>query len=216
MLVRNSDIVHKYKTSKSILFYLIFAASSAGVNATILTGDSKLACEAIICLNPQGHITPACHPSLARFHTITAATVGRLLAKRAKFLRKCPVKMDIIGFLKSNKSLDQGSNYFYKKCIAPYGDTIVKRFGSGQCTELSNNLSLGEKNRLRYGNKTQVINTLAKESSKSSSSKWSCSGSDITFSECTKTNAGFICFGKKEMPQECKDIMNGLFKKHEL
>ena len=214
MLVRNSDIVHKYKTSrkasKSILFYLIFAAST---NATILTGDSKLACEAIICLNPQGHITPQCHPSLARFHTITAATAGRLLAKRAKFLRKCPVKLDIISFLKSNKSLDQGSNYFYKKCIAPYGDTIVKKFGQGQCTELSNNLSLGEKNRLRYGNKTQVINTLAKENSKSS--KWSCSGSDITFSECTKTNAGFICFGKKEMPQECKNLLKRQFK-HEL
>ena len=64
MLVRNSDIVHKYKTSskagskasKSILFYLIFAASSATVllgAAQSLISNKKINIE-VIRLAPDG------------------------------------------------------------------------------------------------------------------------------------------------------------------
>jgi len=182
-----------------VLLSLIIAASTGGVNANVLVGDAKLACEAILCLNPTGHVTPACHPSLFRFHTIVAPTPGRLLAKRVAFLRKCPVKMDIVGFLKHNESLNgEEDDYVYKTCIAPYKNVIIRSFKHGQCSQSSSaHLSSGEKNRLQFGNKI---------------GKWNCSGSDITFDRCATTNTGFICSGKKEMPRECKDLISGMLK----
>lgn len=78
------------RTITALLFAAIFACafSSASVAAG-LTGDAKLACEALLCLSsPQ---RPAeCAPSLKRYFSFNHKK--HKWSDRKKFLAKCPTK----------------------------------------------------------------------------------------------------------------------------
>ena len=55
-----------------------------------LTGDTKLACEAILCLSAPA--APAeCAASLAKYFSIVAKTPHETLIKRQNFLALCPI-----------------------------------------------------------------------------------------------------------------------------
>ncbi len=54
-----------------------------------LTGDPKLACEAILCLS-SAHRPGECNPSLHRYFSINHKKLKDTLSSRKNFLKKCP------------------------------------------------------------------------------------------------------------------------------
>lgn len=80
---------------KIILFLsLVFGATSCYANAgDELTGDVKLACEAILCLSSSTRPTE-CNKSLAKYFSISAKKWSKTVTKRKDFLKLCPAADD--------------------------------------------------------------------------------------------------------------------------
>ncbi|THA00588.1 hypothetical protein D3M79_03895 [Rodentibacter pneumotropicus] len=57
-----------------------------------LTGDTKTACEALLCLSSPKDAakTPECHPPLNKFYSISDKKPHKTLKKRRNFLKLCP------------------------------------------------------------------------------------------------------------------------------
>jgi hypothetical protein len=81
--------------SKNLLASLFIAVSglSASIQASAqdeLTGDTRYACEAILCLS-SGTRPSECTPSLNKYFSITARKISDTIRKRRNFLDLCPV-----------------------------------------------------------------------------------------------------------------------------
>lgn len=80
---------------KKLLSSLVVAVAAFGSVGTasaqeVLTGDTRLACEAVLCL-ASGTRPSECAPSLNRYFSITARKFSDTLKKRRNFLNLCPV-----------------------------------------------------------------------------------------------------------------------------
>ena len=66
--------------------------STAGTASAqdVLTGDTRLACEAILCLS-SGTRPSECTPSLSRYFNITKRKLSDTIRGRVNFLNLCPV-----------------------------------------------------------------------------------------------------------------------------
>ena len=81
--------------NKKLLSSLVVAIAAFGSVGTasaqeVLTGDTRLACEAVLCL-ASGTRPSECAPSLNRYFSITARKFKDTLKKRRNFLNLCPV-----------------------------------------------------------------------------------------------------------------------------
>ncbi|WP_279525376.1 TrbM/KikA/MpfK family conjugal transfer protein [Phocoenobacter uteri] len=76
---------------------IILSSNNTLANGEILTGDPRLACEAILCLS-SGKRPDECTPSIRRYFSITDKKLHRLIRKRLNFLNLCP---------KDNKGIDK-------------------------------------------------------------------------------------------------------------
>lgn len=81
--------------NKKLLSSLVVAIAAFGSVGTasaqeVLTGDTRLACEAVLCL-ASGTRPSECAPSLNRYFSITARKFSDTLKKRRNFLNLCPV-----------------------------------------------------------------------------------------------------------------------------
>lgn len=115
--------------SKILLTCLI--SSSVAFGADELKGDTKLACEAILCLSSS--IRPGeCSPSLHRYFSIVAKKAHQTIAKRKKFLQLCP----------TDETAKIDNNY------ATLIDTLSEMGGGCDATTLNKNV---EKRRVRVG-----------------------------------------------------------------
>ena len=68
--------------------------SALKVDTSELTGDEKLACEAILCLSASAAAGGECQPSLSRYFSITLKTAARTARARGNFLKLCPKVAD--------------------------------------------------------------------------------------------------------------------------
>ena len=68
---------------------LIFAANTSFADEEILTGDTKLACEAVLCLS-SGDKPSECNPSLKRYFSINKKKMSDTIKARKNFLNMCP------------------------------------------------------------------------------------------------------------------------------
>lgn len=80
---------------KKLLSSLVIAVAAFGSVGTasaqeVLTGDTRLACEAVLCL-ASGTRPSECAPSLNRYFSISARKFKDTLKKRRNFLNLCPV-----------------------------------------------------------------------------------------------------------------------------
>lgn len=81
---------------KKKLFAIAALVAALGTSAgsasaqEVLTGDTRLACEAVLCL-ASGTRPSECAPSLNRYFSITARKFSDTLKKRRNFLNLCPV-----------------------------------------------------------------------------------------------------------------------------
>ena len=81
--------------NKKLLSSLVVAVAAFGSVGTasaqeVLTGDTRLACEAVLCL-ASGTRPSECAPSLNRYFSITARKFKDTLKKRRNFLNLCTV-----------------------------------------------------------------------------------------------------------------------------
>ena len=82
------------KTMSGKLKYLFLAffffSLSAFADSGILTGDTRLACEALLCLSSSERPSE-CNPALNRYFGIKKKTSAKTAAARRAFLSLCPV-----------------------------------------------------------------------------------------------------------------------------
>ncbi|WP_017171120.1 TrbM/KikA/MpfK family conjugal transfer protein [Xanthomonas phaseoli] len=69
------------------------ASSSAFADGEVLTGDTRLACEAILCLS-SGTKPGECGPSLQRYFSISYRKWSDTVKGRRNFLNLCPTAHD--------------------------------------------------------------------------------------------------------------------------
>lgn len=81
----------KKKLLSSIVVAVAAICSTSTASAQdVLTGDTRLACEAILCL-ATGTRPSECSPSLRKYFSITAKKMSDTIRKRRNFLDLCPV-----------------------------------------------------------------------------------------------------------------------------
>lgn len=72
-----------------VLWLLILGQGQAVSGADLLTGVTRLSCEALLCLSSP--IRPAaCNPALSYYFAIKKFTWPATFAARLRFLNKCP------------------------------------------------------------------------------------------------------------------------------
>ncbi|ENU8444917.1 TrbM/KikA/MpfK family conjugal transfer protein [Campylobacter coli] len=86
------NYTQKLKKLSLIASLLLFIGSNAFAD-DILTGDTKLACEAILCLS-SGTRPAECGPSLARYFAIHFKKPWKTIDARRAFLNLCPIQND--------------------------------------------------------------------------------------------------------------------------
>ena len=75
----------------SALMVLAQTTMTPNAQAQVLTGDTRLSCEALVCLSAVGHTPGECSKALAKYEAMKAATAFYPLALY-HFLKLCPKK----------------------------------------------------------------------------------------------------------------------------
>lgn len=73
-----------------IIGLISFLSANDTQNFDLLTGDTKLSCEAILCLSSSTRPSE-CSPSLNHYYSINAKKWSDTVKKRRNFLKLCPV-----------------------------------------------------------------------------------------------------------------------------
>lgn len=76
--------------------------------ADLLTGDTRLACEATLCLS-SGERPSECSPSLRRFFSIKHRKLGDTIKARKDFLKLCPSSNENDGMRRLVDALAEGA-----------------------------------------------------------------------------------------------------------
>ena len=85
--------ISQFLAAKNIALGLVVFGLGAPLQASaqdVLTGDTRLACEAILCL-ASGTRPSECSPSLQKYFSLTAKKFSDTIKKRRNFLDLCPV-----------------------------------------------------------------------------------------------------------------------------
>jgi hypothetical protein len=109
-----------YKTLSFILaavcaLPLSVMAQQENAEPAELSGDTKLACEAILCLS-SGERPSECSPSLNHYFNIVKKTVSKTLSARRDFLSLCPVVSENSDMKQLVSAIAQGAG----RCDANY------------------------------------------------------------------------------------------------
>lgn len=80
----------KIMFSASALVVLAHTAMTPRAQAQVLTGDRRLACEALLCLAAGANAPRECANALAKYAALKAKTAAQTLALQKNFLQLCP------------------------------------------------------------------------------------------------------------------------------
>jgi hypothetical protein len=75
----------------SALVVLACTSKTPSAQAQVLTGDTRLSCEALVCLSAVGNAPGECSKALAKYEAMKTATAFHPLALY-NFLKLCPKK----------------------------------------------------------------------------------------------------------------------------
>jgi len=92
----------------------------------MLTGDTKLSCEAILCLSSSTRPSE-CDPSLQRYFSITAKKWKDTVAKRKSFLQLCPTNSDTSSIASKSYTTEDQAQF------ENYRDNVLAN-STSQCT----------------------------------------------------------------------------------
>ncbi|WP_253861246.1 TrbM/KikA/MpfK family conjugal transfer protein [Achromobacter ruhlandii] len=98
---------------RRLMAFLLLAVSystalGTAVAADVLTGDTRLACEAILCLS-SGSRPSECSPSLSRYFGINKKKLSDTLSARHDFLSLCPASGDSKEMSDLVRAISQGA-----------------------------------------------------------------------------------------------------------
>jgi hypothetical protein len=100
----------------------VFSVMAATVGAEdVLTGDTRLACEAILCLS-SGTRPSECSPSLSRYFDIKKKFWSDTIKARFNFLQLCPASDDSSEMKSLTKAVSQGAG----RCDAASLNMVLK------------------------------------------------------------------------------------------
>ena len=111
----------KSKLTVLLTAMLISPSIASPVETELLTGDTKLACEAILCLS-SGTRPSECHPSIQRYFSIHRKRMSDTIKARRDFLNLCPTSGDK-GVQELNQTLANGAG----RCDARELNRIMRR-----------------------------------------------------------------------------------------
>ena len=119
----------------------LFAASLAMTphptlaQSTAMTGDTRLACEAILCLSVAA--APAeCRPSLRRYFDIRPRKLSDLVRQRLQFLQLCPASAQNPAMRSLVAAMAQGAG----RCDAASLNAVLISEGFDGCRTISDQL----------------------------------------------------------------------------
>ncbi len=84
---------------KTLICCAILGTFNFAMASDVLTGDKRLACEAILCLSSASKPSE-CNSAIRKYFSIKARKWHKTIAKRRSFLQLCPVESDDSAFLK--------------------------------------------------------------------------------------------------------------------
>ncbi|MBN3859945.1 hypothetical protein GKC56_05430, partial [Neisseriaceae bacterium PsAf] len=164
---------------------------SYGYTEEVLTGDVKLACEAILCLQVSGNVTPQCYPSLTKFHSIYGAEIYSTIARRVEFLLKCPVDPGIVMALKDKGLLNPKGKSITDDfpCDVDFLNNAIMKLDFASCkeTELRNIGSVSN----NYQSMMKSFNSREKKKEKLAKKN------DEQFTEIKMTDRVYYCQGNR-------------------
>ena len=111
----------KSKLTVLLTAMLISPSIASPVETELLTGDTKLACEAILCLS-SGTRPSECNPSIQRYFSIHRKRMSDTIKARRDFLNLCPTSGDK-GVQELNQTLANGAG----RCDARELNRIMRR-----------------------------------------------------------------------------------------
>ncbi len=97
------------------------APANPATQPDLLTGDTKLACEAILCLS-SGTRPSECNPSLQRYFSIHHKKMHKTIQAREDFLNLCPTSGEK-GIKELNRALANGAG----RCDAQELNRVMRR-----------------------------------------------------------------------------------------
>lgn len=97
------------------------APANPATQPDLLTGDTKLACEAILCLS-SGTRPSECNPSLQRYFSIHHKKPHKTIQARENFLNLCPTSGEK-GIKELNRALANGAG----RCDAQELNRVMRR-----------------------------------------------------------------------------------------
>ncbi|MBR4877925.1 MAG: hypothetical protein IKU14_09480, partial [Rhodocyclaceae bacterium] len=119
--------------------------SALKVDTSELTGDEKLACEAILCLSASAAAGGECQPSLSRYFSITLKTAARTARARGNFLKLCPKVADDEEMQTQIAAITEGAtgSMSWDDYTSRHGDgsTSLAKSGEGEDTQTASNES---------------------------------------------------------------------------
>jgi hypothetical protein len=95
--------------------FLLSALPALAAEDDELTGDTKLSCEAILCLS-SGERPDECDPALKRFFSIKKKTTSKTIKARENFLSLCPAVDEDKEMKNRVRAIAQGAG----RCDAAY------------------------------------------------------------------------------------------------
>lgn len=102
-------------------------AQTPNMDVDLLTGDTRLACEALLCLS-SGKRPDECDPALSRYFGINKKKLSDTLDARRDFLKQCPASNDS----KEMSDLVQAISNGAGRCDAKYlNSTLAVSTGHG-------------------------------------------------------------------------------------
>jgi hypothetical protein len=74
----------------SALVFTVHASMTLRAQAQVLTGDTRLACEALLCLAAGANTPSECSAALAKYAALQAKTAVQTAVNQKNFLQLCP------------------------------------------------------------------------------------------------------------------------------
>ena len=120
-----------------IIFVLSAMLFSSVPAMAMFTGETKLACEAVLCLS-SGKRPKECRPAIKHYFSISATKLSKTLKARRNFLRMCPAATQDAKMAALTDAISDGAG----RCdyAALNSQLLVLRFGKEECGYIKNHL----------------------------------------------------------------------------
>lgn len=128
----------KTLTKRSVMAALLMGVSispSFAADDGVLTGNTRLACEAVLCLS-SGVRPGECSPALTKYFSIWDKKPWKMIEKRINFLNLCPASKDV-GMPALIEAIGNGAgrcepDFLNKYHTFTYQETICTGFGDNK------------------------------------------------------------------------------------